>query len=194
MLLFSPLSLWSACATECPEGTHEDGPVCIADVATEAGPDISASLRACTAAEGGGEIDLVNACVEDVCVGDTYADVVDRLGTPQDISAWVQWASGVGVDFDPEGDPPPDEAVAVEIWLVAPYAGRTTNGLGIDVPMSCFIDALGLPDIVDLWTVGNYYVPFGMYWSGPNLSIFDEDVLTGGADNVVDTLTYELDE
>ena len=191
MLLFSLVSLLPGCATECPEGTHEDGPVCVADLATEAGPDITASLRVCTPTDGAGEIDLVDACVEDVCVGDTYAAVVERLGAPLAFSAWVQWASGVGVGFDPEGAPPPDEAVAVEIWIEAPYPGRTTNGLGTGVPMSCFIDALGMPDIVDLWTVGTYYVPFAMYWSGPNLAIFDENVLTGGADNVVDTLAYQ---
>ncbi len=181
----------AGCAPDCPEGTHSDGQVCIADVATESGPDIVASLRACTGSTGDGSVDLVNACVEDLCVGDTYADFTAALGAPSEIIAWVTWPSGLGAGFDPDGDPPPDDAEAVEIWLSNGYAGRTSNGLGVGVPMSCFVDELGVPDIVQLYTVNAYYVPFAMYWAGPNLSIFDEDALEGQGDNVVDTLTYE---
>lgn len=183
--------LFAACSTPCPEGSHADGPVCVQDVATEAGSGISATLRACTSTEGDGALDLANLCVEDVCLGDTYGEIVEALGPTDDYVPWVEWSSGIGFDFDPEGEPPPDTAVAVEIWLQNPYTGRSTNGLGVGVPMSCFIDALGLPDTVELLTSGTNYVPWALSWSSPDLTIFDDDTLEGGGDNVVDTLTLE---
>lgn len=189
MPLLFPLLL--ACAEDCPAGTHEDGPVCVADPAETAVDGIAVPLRACTPTTGDGDIDLANTCVGDLCVGDTYADAVAALGTPADFMPWVEWPSGLGIGFDPDGEPPPDEAAAVEFWVESPYPGRTTNGLGAGVAMQCFLDELGLPDDVSLSVSGSSYVVWYIHWDAPDLMVFDDDVLFGEADSIVDTLTFE---
>ncbi len=88
----------------------------------------------------------------------TYEELVAALGEPEEIEETtlgnlnVSWARGIyGYFSDDDGDgwPSPDEEAGT-LYLVEPFDGVSDEGLGLGAESSCFLEALGDPDEVDL--------------------------------------------
>lgn len=180
----------------CGEGTHEEGDTCLPNISGGDGGDGEADLSfdfpACARAEGDGRIDLDALCVDGLCVGDTYADIVAELGQPDDYSPWVEWEDvGIGFDFEGGGSPPDDDALAEEVWLEDAFDGATAGGLGMGVSFACFIEDFGLPGFGGIAGDDGEPQVQSLGWDDPELLVFDNDALGGDGDGLADTIQFE---
>jgi len=151
---------------------------------------------ACDSTTGNGEIDLETGCVIGICESDTYEEVVLAVGEPVDMydydgSVFAVWLPGVGayfIDLDVDGQPDPD-AMVYYIVVVAGVDLQTEDGLGPDVPMSCFLDAFGDPDFIGIDDLTGDWQILYADWYGPSVRAYD--FLDGpfeGSDGIADWL------
>ncbi len=191
---FALCSILIACGADCPEGSEEENGMCVQTSVSVSSSTIEAQLIACGVSEGDGRLNLYSACVDDACVGQTYAELVDVLGPPVEAGSWMEWAGGIGFDFDVEDLPPNPDAVATELWLQEPFTGSTDEGLGVGVPLSCFLEALPEPDDATLeYGSGSWHVE-NLDWQSPDLMVFDGSVYVGDGDGIVGMMVVQVPE
>ena len=142
------------------------------------------ALPACDVATGDGRIDLDAVCADPICGGMTYAEMNDALGeggacesiedpfTPGEVYSACSWSAGFTASFDDEDrDGAPDaESIIFGFDVTLPYEGTSLEGLGVGVALSCFVDALGVPDTLS--TEGN--AVSRLLWLDPSLYVFAE--------------------
>lgn len=155
--------------------------------------DLLDDLGDCELGIADGELNLDRHCVHDYCVGDTVADAEAAFGAPDETVvyfvryggiiytvAYEQWANGIKIYFD-DADADgilleTDHSTAIALDL--PWGGGTEEGLGLGASLSCFVEALGYPDQVEFWTVGDGYGINYAFWSAFQLTVYD-DALNG---------------
>lgn len=189
------LLLACAPAIECPDGyaAATDGlcyPESAEPVATA--DDLVASLPACmSAGEGDGRLELASGCVEDACVGDSYAQVSEALGEDGEVIGWgtfddngdvvfafVDWSVGISTWFPaiPAGDdeyvPDPDAPGTWPLFLDPAYDGRTGDGLGVDSELSCWLERLG-PAALSYTFDGGWHVERA-FWADPAVMLYTD--------------------
>lgn len=142
-----------------------------------------AAFPECTSTEAGSEIDVDGSCVDGLCVGDSYDDVVAAKGEPTDESAWTEWSDGFGAAFDSDDD-------IETIWLQSPYTGHTADGLGLGESLQCFVDVYGTPEATYTWRSGDVQAVQAAFW--PGIGAYDDDALST-PDGVVDTIEIDVD-
>lgn len=160
--------------------------------------DVLAALPACVPGATDGLLDLGPGCAGDVCVGMYAADVEAALGAgecagtdgyPGFVSCY--WAAGVTITFkDRDLDGVLDADARNEgMYVYAPFAGGTAEGLASGASMSCFVDALGAPDRVEFASGPAGFQPASLYWSDWGFGAFDEYTVNDyGQDGLSDYL------
>jgi hypothetical protein len=137
------------------------------------------SLGSCTPKSGDGRLDLRRACADGVCSGDRYERFVDTFGPPECYRglyglAACAFPAGITSFFDD-----PDSNLVIEpqaparvLWVLAPYDGTSTDGLGVGSSISCFVQTLGTPGEV---TIDPSPVVSGdsVTWYDPYVSVTD---------------------
>ncbi|MES2643684.1 MAG: hypothetical protein V4850_29630 [Myxococcota bacterium] len=194
------LFLLVACAPDapCPDGaTRRDDGLCYVE-AVARGPtadEVVAALPACTldAAEGNGRLDLDGHCVDGACAGDSYADMNAGVGEEgycdggalfvdgsTEPYAHAEWSPGFWTYFPAiEGTvepydyaPDPDVPTGSPIHTYDGYTGTTAEGLGVGSPLSCWVDTLGVPEILEFqWEDGEPAL-FGAWWQERGVSLY----------------------
>lgn len=118
------------------------------------------ALPACEPAAPSERIDLAAGCVDGICAGMTYAEIVEATGGEGDCrpieaegetDSHCLWAAGGVVtihdDADADGEPDPDDATRL-VFVPAGADATDPQGLGVGMSLRCYLDALGAPDSV----------------------------------------------
>ncbi len=140
--------------------TRADDGHCYPDESIE-GPsslaEIYELLEPCAGLRTGDLLDLESGCAGDFCEGDLYDIAALVMGEPTECftsggDAYCTWPNGLGGRWnDDDADGLPDVGARNQRVKVAePWVYGTTTGLGIWMPPSCFVDALGHPDDITL--------------------------------------------
>ena len=170
VLLATTVALLSGCPVTGADDDDDD------DSAGESGDptvaDVLDALAACEPLPGDGRIDLERACADDACASMTYDEMNAALGEDGDCMGWTPtqvkctWSNGIYRLFaDADDDDIPDEDFESGVlWLDVPYDGATLDGLGVDVPLSCFIEVLGYPQHLDFYGWNGDYSVSHMQW------------------------------
>ena len=147
---------------------------------------------ACEPGLGPQTIDLGAGCVAGACAGDTLQAWTDQLGEPDCATtsfdserAYCTWPQGIdGLYDDPDEDGQPDpEATSSRVHVFAPFDGTGPGGMGVHRRVSCFVDALGVPDRVLHLQDGGELVPEELHWDSLGLSAYDWTDLNGAEDH-----------
>ncbi len=140
-----------------------------------------ANLGPCEPRDEGVATDLQSGCSYYFCPGDTFEEAVDLLGDNYTCSeasgdAFCLWEA-IGIEGrwdDDDDDGLPDEGDGNQrVHITDGSLAATDDGLGMDVPISCFVDSLGPPDrftVVD--TVDGLMIEF-MDWDDAGLLLYD---------------------
>jgi len=126
--------------------------------------DALATLAPCESDAPDGAIDLGNGCADGACVGMTADEITEVLGVEPDcqVASWSDtkqyctWEPGIEGLFDDEnrnGNPDGDSG-SERMRITPPYAGQTPDGSGVAVNVSCYLDDLGVPDVMVYEDVG----------------------------------------
>lgn len=179
-----------ACATDpaelpCREGFARaaDGH-CYPPAPVATGFDFEAalgSLDACEPLLDGVSADLESGCAYFLCPGDSFEEAVDVLGEAYTCraasgDAYCLWEH-IGVEGrwdDDDGDGlPDDDADNQRVHLTEGSLAATPDGLGVGVPLSCFVAALGSPDSMNLVDTVDGLVIDTMDWDDAGLLVYD---------------------
>jgi hypothetical protein len=161
--------------------------------------DVLEQLPACVPRNPGDEIQIATGCIEGACAGDTFAAFDAVLGEGVECEAFepdwfCTWPQGIqGLFGIEEGDvelPSPDTESS---WVRATigYRGATEEGLGIGIPVSCWVDVLGAPTYAEFVDVVGRLEVRQLVWDPYGVEIEDEQE-PGGVelpDGEVDELT-----
>lgn len=118
------------------------------------------ALPACELAAPSDQLDFAAGCVEGVCAGMTYPEIVAATGAEGDCEAsglgadadfHCTWRGGgiktIHADADADGKPDPGDAANV-VFVQGDYAGADAQGVGLGMSLRCYLEALGSPPSV----------------------------------------------
>lgn len=143
--------------------------------------DLRAGWPACDVTSGEGTLDVAG-CALGVCGGETYVDAVASLGEADDLDATVDlgyvyatWLEGVAtwypdVDVDGEID---EGGLATWVTVYPSSIASSEDGLGPGVAMSCFVDQLGEPDVIDLSFRFDDWEIISLEWYDIDVKVWD---------------------
>jgi hypothetical protein len=161
-----------------------------------------AGLPACAPVVDDGRIDLVLGCVDEMCVGTSYATAIDTIGVEPTCTAQVDDASLLDchwdqqiwttvADLDLDGRPDEDYFLQ-EIAIRNGFEAGTNEGLGVGASTSCFVDLFSLPERMIWEKTSEGYALTDAEWLGWGLRTLDNDGPPGSLvpDGVVDELVF----
>ena len=177
---------------------HDDG-LCYEVASTPTVQDLLDAMTPCDTTSGNGRVDLDTACADGACAGMTYSELntaLDETGTCSENTftpntAFCGWTDGISTSFDDtDGNGTPDaDSASTYLSLSAPYDGTTTDGLGVGVQLSCFVDSLGPPEVIDYLQQSNQdYAPDLMLWSNVAVTDFLSTDLLPSSDGLADSV------
>lgn len=119
--------------------------------------DLFALMEPCVGLRPSTQVDLEAGCAGDLCAGDLYTVALLVMGEPAECfsgsgDVYCSWTTGLGGrwdDDDADGIPDPT-ARNIRVQVEEPFVPGTASGLGIWMPPSCYVDALGTPDDLTL--------------------------------------------
>jgi hypothetical protein len=159
--------------------------------------DVFDLLEPCTGLRPGGLVDFESGCAGDLCEGDLFEVVRVLLGEPEECvvssgDAFCTWANGLGGRWDDEDDDglPDPGSRNQRVQVRAPWVYGTSTGLGIWMPPSCFVDALGPPDEAILVDTEDGVFIERLDFDAVGLLVYDLSDLEGrtGADGLMELL------
>lgn len=145
--------------------------------------DVLENLDPCVPLKPGEQLDLAGGCIQGVCAGDTFGEADRAYGEGVSCQRSGQdwdcnWPLGVAALFAPTDNDqggPASGARARYVRARYLYEGATADGLGIGASISCFVEALGLPESVVLVKSMGQVVPNQLVWDSMGLEIEDEE-------------------
>lgn len=162
-------------------GTPTDGTSSTTDEPAELEDVLDTLPRCRDDGNGDGDLDLVRGCAGGVCAGDDVEVVLAVHGEPLGCESTYfesdgyrfgqldcSWGDGIGASFgddDFDGIPDPGRP-AIALDLRAPYAGTTSDGLGLGDEVSCFVEAEDPTSVLFLVQGRDWhptYLGFGRY-------------------------------
>lgn len=162
----------------------------------ESGPptvdDVISSWEPCELAPGNGQLDVEAGCAAGACSGDTYVEMVAALGAEADCQESFfgdlscLWSVGIYAYFpDMDGDGVPDAGeTAFGVHTELPFDGTTESGLGLGIPLECWVTNLSPPDELQINYLGNSWAVHEASWYDPYLYVTSAEVQALGVANV----------
>lgn len=177
----------------CGENTVVWHDVCVGEQPLDLADELE-DLEACTPRIAGDELDVERGCVQGACVGDPVSAALERIGAPgvcgtqpdSDIMR-CRFSAIPDLAFQaravPGAIPPkPDPSAPILLFEISGnYDGASPSGLGIGIPIACFLDELGEPSAVITGPVDDEWAVGAATWDDLGVSVFD----TSGSDSVV---------
>lgn len=171
------LFLLLACTPTCPEGQIND-PIsgdCVGTWSDPTSPEEAlAALSECEFLPSGDDLDLFEGCVDVACVGMTLSEIEGLLGEGDcdanlfdDELIGCEWDGGdLYASFEGENGVAVEDGVARTVAAKENYAGADPSGLGLDISLNCYLDALGEPDDIDYVDTDAGLSPWHVQWDG----------------------------
>lgn len=154
------------------DDTDEPGPAYIQDVLE--------NLTECDEPPGDGTLNIARGCADGICARKNLEETTQAAGEVPDCTSWygeIRCRFGLGVevvwsDRDGDGEIGPDEESSY-LQITAPYAGRTTDGLGVGVSTGCFLDRRPTPAYVEWMRGAMSWRLSKIRWESPLVEVID---------------------
>lgn len=183
----------------CGAGTLEEEGVCSAQEVDATDPtmgDLLDTLPECGVTTGDGSLDLVTGCLGSACVGQTLSELEAAFGETAVCSSFsttvfCEWTHGVSTGFDDDGTGIANPtAISTYLSLRTPNDAATLDGLGVGASMSCFLDALGLPETLSYEEAGGSYELVGLNYYDAGVFVSDDGGFIAPPDGQADDLFF----
>lgn len=134
-------------------------------------------LPDCEPVAGDGRLDLLAACMDGICIGDTVEEANAVWGEPTLCTIYqCFWRNGISAGRE--------DSTILNLEVEAPWDGSTASGITLGLSFLCFYEELGFPD--NAWYVlgkDDLYHPDYLIWLAEGVTAYT-DILSEPDDYV----------